>query len=107
MKAIHTMACVLIKKAKKNVKKERPFGRPRKKTTVGKRGEIKSLLLETETIQQRLTSNNDPKNVADVLKKLAKLMGKGNINGALKLLLTNNVTNGIPPLDEKTLNFLK
>ena len=33
-------------------------------------------------------------------------MGKGNINGALKLL-TNNMTNGIFPLDEKTHNSLK
>ena len=33
-------------------------------------------------------------------------MGKGNINGALKLL-TNNMTNGTLPLDEKTLYSLK
>ena len=63
------------------------------------------MLLEAETIQQRLTSNNDLKNIA-VSKKFAKLMGKGNINGSLKLL-TNNMTNGILPLDEKTLYSLK
>ena len=40
------------------------------------------------------------------MKKFAKLTGKGNINGALKLL-TNNMTNGILPLDEKRLNSLK
>ena len=39
------------------------------------RGDIKSLLLEAETIQQRLTSNNNPKNIAGV-SKFAKLMGK-------------------------------
>ena len=33
-------------------------------------------------------------------------MGKGNIDGALKLL-TNNMTNGILPLDENTLYSLK
>ena len=33
-------------------------------------------------------------------------MGKGNINGALKLL-THSMTNGILPLDEKTLYSLK
>ena len=71
-----------------------------------KRGEIKFLLLEAETIQQRLTSNNDPKNIVNISKKFAKLMGKGNINGILKLL-TNNMANGILPLDEKALNFLK
>ena len=70
------------------------------------RGEIKSLLLEVETIQQRLTSNNDPKNNADVSKRFAKLLGKENINGVMKLLI-NNMTNGILPLDEKKLNSLK
>ena len=70
------------------------------------RGEIKSFLLGAETIQQRLTSNNDPKNIADFSKKFAKLMGKGNISGALKSL-TNNMTNGILPLDEKTLCYFK
>ena len=33
-------------------------------------------------------------------------MGKGNINGALKLL-ANNMTNGTLPLDEKALYSLK
>ena len=70
------------------------------------KGEIKSLLSEAETIQQRFTSNNDPKNIANVSKKFAKLMGNGNINAALKLS-TNNMTNGILPLDEKRLNSLK
>ena len=68
--------------------------------------EIKSLLLQAETIQKRLTLNNDSKNIADVSKKFTKLMGKGNINGALKLL-ANNLANGILPLDEKTFNSLK
>ena len=48
-----------------------------------------------------LTSNNDPKNI---LETFAKLMGKRNINGKLKLL-TSNVTNGILLLDEKTQFF--
>ena len=33
-------------------------------------------------------------------------MKKGNVNGALKLL-TSNISNGILPLDDKTLSFLK
>ena len=65
------------------------------------RSEIKYLLLEVQTIQQRLTSNNDPKNITDVSKKFAKLMGKENTNGALKLL-TIIMTNGILPLGKKT-----
>ena len=34
------------------------------------RGKIKSLLLETETIKQKVTSNNDSRNIADLLKGL-------------------------------------
>ena len=64
------------------------------------RGKNKSLVLEAESIHQRLTSNNDLKNIANVWKKFAKLMGKGNISGALKLL-RKNMTNGVLPLDEK------
>ena len=70
------------------------------------RGEIKSLWLKAETIQQKLTSSNEPKNIVDVSKRFAKLMEKGNINGALKLL-ANNMIKGILPLDGKALNSSK
>ena len=70
------------------------------------RGEIKSSSLKAETIQQKLTSSNEPKNIVDVSKRFAKSMEKGNINGALKYL-ANNMTKGILPLDRKTLNSLK
>ena len=89
-----------------NVKKQGPFGHPRKKTAVTRKDEIKSLLLEDEANERRLPSNNYPKNITVVLKKFAKLMGKANINAALKLL-KNNMTNGILSLYEKTLNCLK
>ena len=62
-----------------------------RKLQLWERGEIKSLLLEAEIIQQRSTS---------------KLMRKGNINGTLNLL-TNNMTNGILSVDEKTFISLK
>ena len=66
------------------------------------RGEIKSLLLEAETIQQKLTSTSNLKNIADISKKLAKLMGKRNINGALNLLSINTI-NRILPLVQRHL----
>ena len=66
------------------------------------RGEIKSLLLEAETIQQKLTSTSNLKNIADISKKLAKLMGKRSINGALNLL-SINTTNRILPLVQRHL----
>ena len=42
----------------------------------------------------------------ELSKKFASLMEKGNVNGALKLL-TSNISNGILPLDDKTLSLLK
>ena len=39
-------------------------------------------------------------------KEFLKLMSKGNINGALKLL-SNNMSNGVPPLNDTTLNQLR
>ena len=66
------------------------------------RGEIKSLLLEAETIQQKLTSTSNLTNIADISKKLAKLMGKRSINGALNLL-SINTTNLILPLVQRHL----
>ena len=66
------------------------------------KGEIKSLLSEAETIQQKLTSTSNLKNIADISKKLAKLMGKRSINGALNLL-SINTTNLILPLVQRHL----
>ena len=82
-----------------------------KRLQLWERVQIRSLLLEAETIRQRLTSNNDPaafRESAGVSRKCAEPMGKENINGVLKLL-TNNMTNGILPQYEieKILNSLK
>ena len=106
LKAIHITPALLIQKPSKTSKSRDHWYALERRLQLWERGEVKSLLLEVETIQQRLTSSNDPKNIADVSKKFAKLMGKGNINGVLKLLI-NNMTNGFLPLDEKTLNSLK
>ena len=44
---------------------------------------------------------NAPKSISELSKKFAILMKKGNVNGALKLL-TNNMSNDIIYLDDKT-----
>ena len=97
LKAVHiTMPALLLQKPSKTSKSREALKR---KLQFWERGEVKSLLLEAETIQQWLASNNDSKNIGNISKKkFAKLMGKGNINGALKFLI-NNMTNGILLLD--------
>lgn len=106
LKAIHTMPALLLQKPSKTSKSKDHLKALERRLELWNKGEINLLLLEAETIQQRLKNNNSPKNIADISKKFAKLMGKGNINGALKLL-TNNMENGVLPLDDKTLNALK
>ena len=96
------MPALLLKKPGKTSISREDLDTLERRLQLWERDKIKSLLLEAETIQQRLTSNNNPKNIADVSTKFAELMGKGNTNGALKLL-TNIMTNGILPLGKKTL----
>ena len=92
--------CVFITKTK--AKSRNHLNALERRLELWERDEIKSLLLQAVTIQKKLTSNNDPKKIADILKKFAKLMGKTNINGLLNL-----VKNGVLPLGKKTLNSLK
>ena len=61
-------------------------------------------LFEAETIQERLETINKSKTITQLSKQFALLMSKGNVNGALKLL-TNNMSNGILPLNDETLKL--
>ena len=73
----HT-SCVIITKTKQNGRKQRPIQRPQNR--LWERSKTESLLLEPETIKQRLTSNNDPKNIAAASKKFENLMEKRSTN---------------------------
>ena len=86
LKTIHTMSALLLQKPSKTSKSRDHLDALERRLQLWERVEIKSLLLEAETIQQRLISNNDSKNIADNLKKFSKLMGKGNINRALLIV---------------------
>ena len=46
------------------------------------------------------------KNIEKIYLKFKNTMSKGNVSGALKLL-TENILNGILPLNDKTLKMLK
>ena len=63
------------------------------------KGEVKSLVLEAETIQKRLASNKNL-NAVELSRKFEKFITKGNLNGALKIL--NYIVNGILPLSDGT-----
>ena len=69
-------------------------------------GDLIELFREGETIQQSLKSISSTKTIAAISKRFAEQMQKGNVNGAIKLL-SNNMQNGILPLNDTTLNQLK
>ena len=64
------MPASLLQKPNKKLKGSDHLETLERRLKLWGRGEIKSLLLETETIKQKVTSNNDSKNIADLLKGL-------------------------------------
>ena len=70
------------------------------------RGHLLELLHEGETIQAQLKSVNSKRSIAEISKQFVERMSKGNINGAIKLL-SNNMQEGILPLNAETLNLLR
>ena len=71
-----------------------------------KEGELTELLIESETIQKSLSDSKSIKTISELSKKNKNYMKKGNINAAVKLL-TNNMHDGILPLNIEILNKLK
>jgi hypothetical protein len=102
MKAVHLMPNLLLQKPSKTSKTKDHVKALERRLVQWKKGEILNLLLESETIQQRLPNINRKKSIAQLSKKFERHMAKGNINGALKIL-TNNMADGILPLTDETL----
>ena len=71
-----------------------------------KEGELTELLIESETIQKSLSDSKSIKTISELSKKIKNYMKKGNINAAVKLL-TNNMHDGILPLNNETINKLR
>ena len=69
-------------------------------------GNISNLLHEGETIQDRKKISGKGMNIEKISWKFKKMMSKGNVNRAFKLL-TENIPNAILPLNDKTLKMLK
>ena len=69
-------------------------------------GDLLQLFKEAETIQKGLKDSTTPKSIAQLSKKFVENMNKGNINSAIKRL-SNNMENGILPLNDTTLKLLK
>ena len=61
--------------------------------------------IQSKTIQDKLPSTNSQMNVEKRSSKFKQLMQISNLNGALRLL-TNNMSNVIPPLSVEILQIL-
>ena len=105
-KTIHIMSSLLLRKPSKASKVKDHLKALKRKIDLWSNGKIEELLFKGETIQPRLHHINTPKSIGELSKKFDLLIEKGNVNAALKLL-TRNISNGILPLDDKTLSLLK
>ena len=105
-KAIMVMPSLLLQKPSKNSKSRDHIAALERRLLLWHSGEILDLLKEAQTIQDGISFQNKPKTIGETSKRFAEFMQKGNINGAMKIL-TNNMQNGILPLDDKTINLLQ
>ena len=64
------------------------------------------LLKETDTIQKNMKATNKMTYINEIFKTFTRQMRKGNVHNAMNLL-TNNMKNGVLPLNKKTLEQLK
>ena len=106
LKAIHVMPVLLLQKPRKNSKSKDHLVSLDRCLKLWEEGNISNLLHEGKTIQERMKVIEKGMNIEKISLKFKNMMGKGNIDGALKLL-TENMSNGILSLNDKTLNMLK
>ena len=66
-------------------------------------GGVMELLKESDTIQKNIKATNKTTSISGISKKFTREMMKGNVHNAMKLL-TNNMENGVLPLNKKTLD---
>ena len=99
------MAALHLQKPSKTSKAKDHLKALKRKLRLWEEGNITELVNECETIQERLPSTNSQMNIEKLSSKFKQLMQKSNVNGALRLL-TNNMSNGILPFSDKTLQIL-
>ena len=105
LKAIHVMPALFLQKLSKTSKAKYHLKALERRLSLWEEGNITELVNESETIQERLSSKNSQMDIEKLLSKFKQMMQKSNVNGALRLL-TNNVSNGILPLPDETLQIL-
>ena len=105
MKAIHIMPALLLQKPAKASKTKDHIKALERRMSLWHKGEIEKLFDEAEAIQSRLPKPTGKKDIAVISKQFKDQMQRGNVNGAIKII-TNNMTGGILPLNDETLEAL-
>ena len=105
-KMIMVMPQLLLQKPSKKSKAKEHAACLKRRLDLWMKGEFNQLLEEGIAIQQSLKNTNKPRTIAEISKRFLKAMQKGNINGAIKIL-TNNMENGILPINDNTLQLLR
>ena len=105
LKAVRVMSALLLQKPSKTSKLKDHHVTLERRLKLWEERKIEELLYEGKTMQERLKSP-DNSMITKISIKFKLLMSKGNVNGVLKLL-TNNMSNGILPLTDATLQLLK
>lgn len=110
LKTLHVKSALLLQKPSKNSKFKdhvKSFVRKfERKFDIWKDGDINDLLEEGNVIQNHLKLNERRNHTVQISKKFKQQLQKDNDNGAHKVL-TNNVTGGVSPLTDETLQLLK
>ena len=100
------MPSLLLQKPSKNSKSKDHLIALERRKDLWQKGDLKLLYDEAFAIQSQLPSTQKPQTHSDLKKQFVNKMRKGNINAAIKLL-TNNMQNGIVPLNDETLRMLR
>ena len=106
MKAVHVMPALLLQKPSRNSKSKDHVRALERRMNLWQRGEIDALVNEAKTLQARLPKPTEKKTIQTISKQFKEKMEKGDVHGAIKLL-TNNMSGGVLPLDEPTIQLLK
>ncbi|XP_057302766.1 uncharacterized protein LOC130636933 [Hydractinia symbiolongicarpus] len=106
LKALHVMPSLLLQKPNKKSKSKDHTKALERRLILWENGELLKLFDEAVAIQERLQPPNPKSDISSISKKFRLFMQKGNINSALRLL-TDNMTQGIIPLNDETLLLLE
>ena len=104
--AIHIMPALLLQKPSKNLKSKDHLVSLERRLKLWEEGNISNLVHEGETTQERMKISEKGMNTEKISLKFKNMMSKGKVNRVLKLL-TENMSNEILPLNDKTLKMLK